>query len=160
MKELAAQLQRQQDAINSLTVAEYKSARLSFKAMKRNPAAAAAQESARKKFGLDVQASIKESLQAGGMGAAQAKAEAAKRAEKVMSDLASLHDPDMVAGGWMHPNASGMGRSDVNSSIGGSWNQSDRIASMDRIADEAIASGNGGEKMNIKLEPCRGNGLR
>ena len=53
-----------------------------------------------------------------------------------------------------------MGRSDVNSSVGASWNQEGRIASMDKAADEAIKNGKGHAKMNVKLEPCRGKGMR
>jgi hypothetical protein len=78
----------------------------------------------------------------------------------LMDKLAALHEPDMVAGGWMQPDPKGMGRSDVNSSIGSSWNQGGRVSSMDSAADDAIANGRGDEKMNVKLEPCRGKGLR
>jgi hypothetical protein len=157
---MAAQLKRQEDAINSLTVTEYKAARDAFGAVNRNPAAASAQESARKLFEDEVAGNIKKSLQKGGMGALKAKQEAAARAKDLMSKLAALHDPDMVAGGWMHPNSTGMGRADVNSSIGGSWNQSDRISGMDREANRAIEGGRVDQKMNVKLEPCRGRGLR
>ena len=94
------------------------------------------------------------------MSTAQARTEAFARAEVIMSKLAALHDPDMVAGGWMHPDPTGMARRDVNSSIGGSWNQNDRVAGMDREADKAIESGRGDQKMNVKLEPCRGKSIR
>ena len=160
LKEMAAQLKRQENAINSLTATKYKEARDLFTSMNRNPAADAAQAAARKKFGLDLQASIKESLQRSGMGAAQAKKEALERADDVMNKLAALHEPDMVSGGWNHPEPTGMGRADVNSSIGASWNQNDRIAGMDREAEKAINSGRGDQKMNVKLEPCRGKGMR
>lgn len=94
------------------------------------------------------------------MGPAQAGAEAATRTKDVMSKLAALHEPDMVAGGWMQPEPKGMGRSDVNSSIGSSWNQEERVSSMDAAADDAIKNGRGDEKMNVRLKPCRGKGLR
>ena len=68
LKEMAAQLKRQEDAINSLTVTEYKAARDAFATMKRNPAAASAQESARKLFEERIAGNIKKSLQKGGMG--------------------------------------------------------------------------------------------
>jgi len=160
LKEMARQLKRQENVINSLTAAEYKAARDAFASLNRNPVADMAQAAARKRFGLDVQASIKESLQRGGMGAAQARTESAKRTENVLSKLAALHEPDMVAGGWMNPQPAGMGRADVNSSIGGSWNQHGRISGMDSEADRFIESGRGDQKMNVKLEPCRGKGLR
>lgn len=53
-----------------------------------------------------------------------------------------------------------MGRADVNSSIGGSWKQEGRVAGIDAQADNAIKGGKGNEKMNVKLEPCRGKGLK
>jgi hypothetical protein len=160
LKHMAAQLKRQEDAINSLTASKYKEARDLFRAVNRNPAADAAQAASRKRFRLDLQASIKESLQRTGMGAAQAKAESAKRAEEVMDKLVALHEPDMVAGGWIQSEPNGMGRSDVNSSIGASWNQNDRVSGMDREAERAIKSGRGDQKMNVKLEPCRGKRIR
>ncbi len=94
------------------------------------------------------------------MGATQAKAEAASRTKDLMGKLAALHEPDMVAGGWMQPDPKGMGRADVNSSIGSSWNQNGRVETMDKAADDAIKSGRGNEKMNVKLEPCRGKGMK
>jgi hypothetical protein len=94
------------------------------------------------------------------MGAAKAKSEASARADAVMKKLAALHDPDMVAGGWMSANPAGLGRADVNLSIGGSWNQNDRVSGMDREANRIIESGRGNQRMNIRLEPCRGRGLR
>jgi Novel toxin 15 len=47
-----------------------------------------------------------------------------------------------------------------DSSIGGSWNQEGRVSGMDAQADKAIKAGKGNEKMNVKLEPCRGKGMK
>ena len=160
LKEMAAQLKRQEDAINSLTVTEYKAAREAFGAMNRNPAAAAAQMAFRNDALETITASINASLRKGGMGIAKAEAEATTRAKAVMEKLAALHDPDMVAGGWLNPIPTGMGRADVNSSIGGSWNQNDRVSGMDREANREIESGRGDQKMNVQLEPCRGKEIR
>lgn len=160
LKEMAAQLKRQEGAINSLTATEYKAARDAFTAANRNPAAVAAQTDFRDLVAADIKENITASLRKKGIGAAKAKAEAAARTENVMSQLAALHDPDMVAGGWMHPDPTGMGRADVNSSIGASWNQNDRVAGMDREAERAINGGRGDQKMKVKLEPCRGKGMR
>ncbi len=160
LKEMAAQLKRQEQAINKLTAIEYKAARDAFAAVNRNPAADVAQAAFRADATETITASIRDSLRKAGMEALAAKTEAAARAKEVMSKLAALHDPDMVAGGWMHPNPTGMGRADVNSSIGGSWNQNDRVFGMDREANSAIESGRGDQKMNVKLEPCRGRGGR
>jgi hypothetical protein len=160
LKEMAEQLRRQQDEINSLTAAEYKAARDAFETLGRNPLADGAQAAARDSFGATIRDSIRDSLRSGGMGPAQAEQEALARSKDVMSKLAALHEPDMVAGGWAQPDPKGVGRADVNSSIGGSWTQGGRIASMDTAADEAINAGRGNDKMNVKLEPCRGKGMR
>jgi hypothetical protein len=160
LKEMATQLKRQEDAINSLTAAEYKAARDAFGAMNRNPAATAAQAAFNERALSRISASIRTSLRKTGMGALEAKTVAAERAKDVMNRLAALHDPDMVAGGWLDPTPKSLGRRDVNSSIGASWNQNDRVAGMDREADRAIENGRGDQKMNIKLEPCRGKGMR
>jgi filamentous hemagglutinin len=160
LKEMAAQLKRQEDAINSLSASKYKEARDLFATMNRNPSAAAAQTEFRDRVTADIKESIAASLRKGGMSAAKAKSQAATRAENVMSALAALHDPDMVAGGWMHSEPTRMGRADVNSSIGASWNQNDRVAGMDIEAEKAIKSGRGDQKMNVKLAPCRGRGIR
>ena len=160
LKEMSDQLQRQQDQINRLSAVEYKAARDAFENTGRNPLAEGAQAAYRGDFARDMSESIRESLRKDGMSPAKAEAEAISRTRELMSKLSGLHEPDMVAGGWMQPSPKGMGRSDVNSSIGASWNQEGRIASMDFAADEAIRNGRGGEKMNVKLEPCRGKGMR
>lgn len=160
LKEMAEQLQRQQDGINNLTATQYKAARDAFQAVGRNPVADGAQAGYRSDFAAQVFDSIQGSLTRGGMGLGQAKTEAANRTKDLMGKLAALHDPDMVAGGWMQPGPMGMGRADVNSSIGASWNQDGRVSSMDAAADDAIRNGRGDEKMNVKLEPCRGKGKR
>lgn len=160
LKEMADQLQRQQDAINGLTAVEYQAARDAFQAVGRNPGAEGAQAGYRSRFTAEVSGGIQRSLMRGGMGASQAKTEAAARTKDLMGKLAALHDPDMVAGGWMQPYPKVMGRADVNSSIGASWNQDGRVASMDAAADEAIRNGHGNEKMNVKLAPCRGKGMK
>lgn len=160
LKEMAAQLKRQEGVINNLTATEYKAAREAFGGMNRNPAAATAQTAFRERASARITASIFDSLRKGGMRPAKAEAEAMTRAEAVMSKLAALHDPDMVAGGWLRPTPTGLGRADVNSSIGGSWNQNDRVSGMDREANRAIENGRGDQKMNVKLEPCRGKGIR
>ncbi|WP_183106867.1 polymorphic toxin type 15 domain-containing protein [Mitsuaria sp. WAJ17] len=166
LKEMSEQLKRQQDAINSMTAAEFKAAREAFAKYGRNPMAEGAQEGFRKNFSDTVAESIKKSLQGGGMSYSQAKAEAAARTKELMGKLAALHEPDMVAGGWLAPDPKGMGRADVNSSIGGSWNQkapgdpTSRVGHMESSANDAIKNGHGSDKMNVQLEVCRGKGLR
>jgi len=160
LKEMVEQLKRQENAINSLTAAEYKVARDAFEAVKRNPVANAAQAEYRVRITESIMQSMTASQIKRGLNPLQAKQQARARTETVMSKLAVLHDPDMVAGGWMQPNPSGLGRSDVNSSIGASWNQGDRLLTMDQESTSAIENGRGDQKMNVKLEPCRGKGMR
>jgi hypothetical protein len=160
LKEMSRQLSRQQDAINDLSANEFKAARTAFHTNNRNPFAAGAQASAREDFEESIRDSVYESLRKRKISVLAARTQAKERAAAVMEKLAALHDPDMVAGGWMHPSPTGMGRRDVNSSIGGSWNQNGRVAALDQAAEDAVRSGNGDAKMNIKLEPCRGKGIR
>jgi hypothetical protein len=161
LKEMAAQLKRQEDGINSLSAIQYRAARDAYGALGRNSAAAGAQAGVRDRITADIKRRIFESLTGKrGVGPREADMRATAQAKEVMSKLAALHDPDMVAGGWMQRDPTGVGRADVNSSIGGSWNQNDRVSGMDREADRAIESGRGDQKMNVKLEPCRAKGMR
>ncbi|BBA45206.1 TPA: polymorphic toxin type 15 domain-containing protein [Burkholderia cepacia] len=160
LREYAKQLRGQQDAINSLTANEFQAARDAYKAVGRNPLADAMQEATRSEFVDHVRGSIYDSLRSSGMGAKEAMSAATERANTVASKLAALHEPDMVAGGWAHPDPTRMGSTSVNSSIGGSWNQGDRLSTMERGASDAISGGKGDALMNVKLEPCRGKGMR
>lgn len=93
------------------------------------------------------------------MGPAEAATEAARWSKEVMSQLAALHDPDMIAGGF--DNIGRIGNSGVNSSIGGSWGDhrspNSRIAKIDDAARQAALDPNIGRsaQMSAKLEPCR-----
>ncbi|WP_288410487.1 polymorphic toxin type 15 domain-containing protein [uncultured Herbaspirillum sp.] len=174
LKEMAEQLRRQEEAINSLTASEYAMARDAFKKMNRNPGAGAAQDRHRKDVLDQISKSIGDSLHKQGMDEAKAEKQAEIRAKELMGKLAALHEPDMVAGGWMQHKTTSIGRADVNKSIGASWNQAytppgsgntgqkplTRVQEMDREAKHAIDNGRGNQKMNVKLEPCRGRGLR
>ncbi|HSW04162.1 polymorphic toxin type 15 domain-containing protein [Aquabacterium sp.] len=162
LKEMAKQLKRQEDEINGMTTAQYKAARDAFATRGRNPMAEGAQAQFRRDFEDDLQESIANSIRLGSptMGPGEVEAEAKRQSKDLMKKLAALHEPDMVAGGWMQPDPKAMGRADVNSSIGGSWNQEGRVAGMDAAADDAIRNGRGSQPMNVSLEVCRGNGLR
>lgn len=160
LREMQKQLSRQQDAINAVTADEFKAARDAFKANNRNPLAGPMQETRRHQVRSTIRASIYQSLLGKGIRPSEAKKRAGERADAVMDQLAALHEPDMVAGGYLNPAPTSMGRADVNSSIGSSWNQRGRVAAMDRAAKDAIDSGQGNAKMNVKLEPCRGKGKK
>ncbi|NUT62471.1 polymorphic toxin type 15 domain-containing protein [Herbaspirillum sp. C9C3] len=174
LKEMAEQLRRQEEAINNLTASEYAMARDAFKKMNRNPAAGPAQDLERKSVLTRMTTRINTSQRKRGVSPEIAKTQAEIRAKKVMEALAVLHEPDMVAGGWMQHKTQNIGRADVNKSIGASWNQAytppgsrnsgqkplTRVQEMDREAKHAIDNGRGDQKMNVKLEPCRGKGMR
>ena len=160
LEDMAKQLRRQEERINDLTAAQFKAARDSYGQYGRNALAAGKQKAFGGKFAEDVAASIRDSLERSGLGTGDAKRLAAQRTEQLTSKLAALHEPDMVAGGWLQPAADRMGRADVNKAIGGSWNQAGRVTTMDTAAEEAIRSGGADAKMNVKLEVCRGKGLR
>lgn len=151
LKDYAKQLRRQQDEINKMSPGDFKAARGKFKDVGRNPAAEAAQQSYRADRAGSIQSSIFNSLK-GKLGARAAKAEAKRRTKDIMGKLAALHEPDMIAGGWMHPKPKGLGKASVNSAIGGSWNGKGRVKAMDRLAEQGIK--NGDAKMNVQLKIC------
>ncbi len=153
LEEYARQLRRQEEAINSVSAAKYKEARDLFEDLGRNPAAKAAQGRYAKQFAQDVQESMTTSLTPK-YGAVAASQMAEERTKDLMSQLAALHEPDNVAGGFLSPVPKGMGDRGVNSAIGPSWNQESRVSSMDAAAGKAIASGNGDALMNVRLKPC------
>ena len=153
------QLDRQQKGINNMTVDEYLNAREAYKMQGRNPVAGAMQESTRKKARDDIRRSIYNSLRNKNVAARQARDEATRRTSQIMDKLAALHDPDMVSGGWHKPMPTGVGDRAINSSIGSSWNQKDRLGTLDRQMNNALSRTHdvqrGQSKMNIKLEVCR-----
>lgn len=162
LQEYAKQLRRQQAEINRLTVDQFKAARDAFIATGgRNPLAKQAQAAFRRnfanglkeKFTNEMLGSIKNPTPSDY--AAIRKAVAA-RTEKIMESLVALHEPDMVTGGFHQFDPKHMGREDVNGSIGPSWNQSERLATMDNAANNAIANGNGSANMNVQLRVCPG----
>ncbi|HET7795476.1 MAG TPA: polymorphic toxin type 15 domain-containing protein, partial [Rhizobacter sp.] len=71
----------------------------------------------------------------------------------IMSSLAALHDPDMIAGG--RNEIGGFGDRKVNSSIGSQWSKEGRVAEMDRAAEQALKSQGPDAKMNVTLERCK-----
>ncbi|EKS4614624.1 hypothetical protein QB788_000370 [Salmonella enterica] len=88
-------------------------------------------------------------------------AEASRKAADAVEKLAALHEPDMVAGGaGGRANLDNLGDRGVNSSIGASWNQDSRLSTLDEASEDLVKAGNGSEKMNVKLELFRCNGLR
>ncbi|WP_406736785.1 polymorphic toxin type 15 domain-containing protein [Thioclava sp. GXIMD4215] len=156
MKEYARQLQDQQDGLNALTVAQYQQARNDYIALGRKGISdGAAQEAARADLRSSIRTSIARSMEGSGLSARQVIKEAGVRSEAVMSHLAALHNPDMIAGGY--DQISRVADAGINSSIGGSWGDyqspTSRISQIDSAAAKMQSSPNA--RMNVKLEPCR-----
>ncbi|EPX58166.1 hypothetical protein D187_004203 [Cystobacter fuscus DSM 2262] len=157
-------MRRQQDAINEMSVDKFESARKSYKdALKatgsgRNPDAQRAREVERAAFEEKIRDSLMESMKNDnkGLGYRELKNQASARAKDIMSTLDALHEPDMVTGGWSKSKPEGMGDASVNSAIGASWNQKDRLSTIDAQAKQASDAKQGHAKMNVKLEVCRG----
>ncbi|NRF69443.1 hypothetical protein HLB44_20795 [Aquincola sp. S2] len=156
-KEFYEQLKGQEAGLNKLTVKEYLDNRARYAQVKR-AGTGEAQELARDRLFDDIQRSINESNRRAGMGPAEAERRAKERASEIMESLAALHEPDMVAGG-SDPGGSGskplpLGSSQVNSSIGSQWSKGNRLAEMDKAAQEAMAQHGPDAKMNVTLERC------
>ncbi|PHM35781.1 hypothetical protein Xmau_04462 [Xenorhabdus mauleonii] len=163
VQEYEAQLRRQQDAINEMTPAEFKSARKAFKKTKetntkgigRHQDAGKAQEKFREEFEEVLSDRIFKNEIDKKTSLAKAEEIAETKSKEIMDKLAALHEPDMSAGGQHHPKPKRMGSTNVNSAIGKSWSY--RIATLDKAAQEAIDSGLADAKMNVQLEVCRKN---
>lgn len=69
----------------------------------------AAQSAMRQGFSSDLQDSLFNSLIKGGMSPAKASVAAASQSKTLMQKLAALHEPDMVAGVWLHPDPTSRG---------------------------------------------------
>ncbi|SFJ01631.1 polymorphic toxin type 15 domain-containing protein [Jannaschia pohangensis] len=161
VSEYARQLRDQQAGLNDLTVGEYLDAREAYNRLTRSGISdGVAQANARSGLRGEIEESVREGLEAQGMGSNRARIEAERRAREIMSNLAALHDPDMIAGGADRIRR--VGDSRVNSSIGGSWGDhkkpTSRISRIDAAAERAAADPSIGRdgRMNTKLEPCRG----
>lgn len=80
--------------------------------------------------------------------------------EKQMSQLAALHDPDLIAGGYdTHTKTdfeiSRSGNKNVNSSLGSQWAKDGRVHDMDKAANTAMTESGPDTPMNVKLERCK-----
>lgn len=166
LKEFAAQLRRQQDALNQMTVGDFISG-MSWYAEKRQEGArvprkgqGAKQEAMREKYRSTVKASMVKSMQCGGMSKAQAEAKAEAKVPQVMSRLHALHEPDIALTG---SEVTRLGDAQVNSAIGQQWAEmpggrySDDSRRYRLLADVMQAQSSLGDTalLNVVLEPCR-----
>jgi len=76
-----------------------------------------------------------------------------EKVKSQMSDLAALHDPDLIAGG--DDKIRKLGNKNINSSLGSQWSKSGRVAGMDLAARNSLEKFGPNAKMNIELERCK-----
>ncbi|QBG34926.1 polymorphic toxin type 15 domain-containing protein [Litorilituus sediminis] len=162
-KEFYKQLKAQQAGINKMTVGQYLNNRKTLqqltvehghdKARKILTNGGAAQTSARKELEALMLISIRRSLKKQNITGLEAKKLAKSKVKEQMSQLAALHDPDLIAGG--EDKISKLGDKRVNSSLGSQWSKSDRVSGMDKAAKEAMELKGANAQMNIQLERCK-----
>ncbi|MBN3575913.1 polymorphic toxin type 15 domain-containing protein, partial [Vibrio neptunius] len=146
----ARQLKHQEAGLNDLTVGEYIENRNRYEKMRRAKTGMA-QESFRIDFSEDLKTSLYKSYKLN-MTNREAKRSASKRTLEIMDNLASLHDPDMIAGGKDKVNR--MGNKRVNASIGAQWRHKSRLTQMDEQAQRALETLGPEAKMNVSLKRC------
>jgi hypothetical protein len=145
-KEFTEQLQRQQDALNRMTVKEYQDARTFFNANKRQ-GTGSAQKLARKQYEDQLRTRLNKEY-AKSMSPATAKQRALEEAKKKMLDIAALHEPDMIAGG--KDTITNLGDRSVNSSIGSQWRT--RVPLIDEEVNKIPEAQRATTTMNVKLD--------
>ncbi len=142
------QLQRQEDALNRITVDEYLKGREAYKRLGRKSKSTQA-------LRRDEQAKLAENFRKDylkqGMSEVQAKQLAKSKSSEIMKGLAALHEPDLVAGG--KDVIGGFGDAQVNKSIGGGWPS--RVGKLDEAAAKVPKAERGKTGMNVKLNRCK-----
>ena len=150
--ETESQLSNQEAALKNMTVKEYKEGRDFYKKHGRGSSVnhAELREKHRKEIAKKRGGEYEES----GMNRNEAKALAKTESYEIMETLAVLHDPDQVLGG-IHSKTEKLGLSNVNSSIGSSWNRKEK-GQLSRVEslDEAVKHLPDDELLNIALEVC------
>lgn len=162
-KEFYKQLKAQEDGINKMTVGDYTRNRgiLNDLTEKHGHEKARgiltkggkAQTEARKQLTKKIKKSIIKSLERKGVIGKRALTMAAEETQKQMSQLAALHDPDLIAGG--NDTISRVGNKSINSSLGSQWAKDGRVDSMDKAAEKATLEHGPDTSMNVKLERCK-----
>ncbi|MES2740134.1 MAG: polymorphic toxin type 15 domain-containing protein [Pseudomonadota bacterium] len=150
--EFDRQLAGQEAGINKMTVEEYVNGRDAFdsrKSMRDQKIA----RNARADYQTTLGKKLTRQYQAEGFSPQEAKQKAAAEAAEKMKTLAALHNPDMVAGG--KDVISDFGDRNINSRIGAQWKKGERLAELDKAANDVMESMGGKTKMNAKLERCR-----
>jgi hypothetical protein len=146
--EFAAQLKRQEEAINRMTVKEFQDARAFFGKNKRK-GTGDAQKKARADYEDLLNTELREKYMEK-FSPKVAKEMAATEAKLKMKDLAALHEPDMIAGG--KDEVIRLGDKSVNSSIGSQWRT--RVGVLDEAASHVDPADAANTKMNVDLKHC------
>ena len=145
--EFDRQLAGQQRGLNELTVQQYMDGRAAYEAKKRNRKLA---EDARARHSRKLFDAAEKRLLSENVSPLEAARRAQEEATSLMSELAALHDPDMIAGGL--DKISGFGDRKVNSQIGALWKK--RVNELDRLAKELPEADWATIKMNAALVRC------
>lgn len=169
-KEFYKQLKAQEDGINKMTVGEYTANRKILKDLTAKHGhkkareiltnGGKAQEAGRNKLSQEINDSILDSLERKDIVGKEAQKIATDQTQKQMTQLAALHDPDLIAGGYdAHKKdkfeISRIGSKNVNSSLGSQWAKDGRVDEMDKAAGRTMAEYDSDTPMNVKLERCK-----
>ena len=150
--EFDRQLAGQESGINSMTVEEYIKGREAFESGNSVRDTKVARQ-ARADYQETLKEDAYEKLREQGVSRSEAKVKSVDMASEKMKTLAALHNPDIVAGG--KDAISDFGDRNINSRIGAQWKKGERLAKLDKAANEIPESLRANTKMNAKLERCQ-----
>ena len=142
-KEFKRQLKDQQEGLGDLTIDEYKNNRQAYNDRKaktgsgRDPNSNKYQRQAKKKAIADKTAEFRKQ--------GYSKSEAESMAKSWAKGKAALHGPDQICGGRAN-NISGLGDSNINSSIGYQWRS--RVGTLDSYINEKAITLPGSTKLS------------
>ena len=150
-KETDWQLANQQKGLNEMSVDDYINGRKAFDTNGRGSGAPAA--AARDKYERSLIEKYEKEYQKQDIGAREAKNLAKAKSERIMNEMAALHDPDQIAAGVNKIGDRAVGLKNVNSSIGSQWKT--RVEDLDAAAAKIPANERSSTSMNAKLERCK-----
>ncbi|MET0334272.1 MAG: polymorphic toxin type 15 domain-containing protein [Rhizobacter sp.] len=166
LKEFAAQLRRQQDALNQMSVGDFIGGMQAYADLRqsgpRGPRQGqeAKQKQMREQYRKTMSDSMRESMACRGVPQKQIDQAVDQKVAGVLGGLQALHEPDInVAGGAV----TRLGDAEVNGEIGRQWvaapaqGRSDDSRRYALLAAVLKANESGGDtaRLNVVLEPCR-----
>ncbi len=157
------QLRNQETGLNNMTVGEYRKGRELYSKNRRSGSGAEkVQKAARKNYQGKIHKRLEDSIRNKNKGLSKKEINkmASKQTTEIMSELAALHDPDLIAAG---KKVVKLGNKRINSSIGSQWaNQipgrekgASRIKDLDKKVEAAYKKYGDNAKMNVKLSVCK-----